>query len=151
MVGEPDRHRRLLAEVAALYEWLGEQLRRDPGRAGRCAACGACCDFAAYDHRLFVTPPELMFLAAQLNTTRLRPMPSGRCPYQQDGRCTVHEHRCAGCRIFCCHGAADFQSELSETTLRRLKTMCEEFGIPYRYQDLAAALNTFAGDSEGWG
>ncbi len=54
MVGEPDRRRRLIAAVAALYDWLDEQLRRDPGRAGRCEACGACCDFAAYDHRLFV-------------------------------------------------------------------------------------------------
>ncbi len=149
MVGEPDRRRRLLAAVAALYDWLDEQLRRDPGRAGRCEACGACCDFAAYDHRLFVTPPELIFLAARLNTTRLLPMPSGRCPYQQDGRCAVHEHRFAGCRIFCCHGTADFQGELSETTLRRLKTVCEEFRVPYRYQDLAIALDTFAGDSEG--
>ncbi len=149
MVGEPERRRRLVAEVAALYDWLDEQLRQDPVRAGQCKACGACCDFTAYDHRLFVTPPELMFLAARLNATRLKPMLSGQCPYQQDGRCTVHEHRFAGCRIFCCHGAADFQSDLSEAVLRRLKTLCEEFQVPYRYQDLATALGAFAGAPEG--
>jgi Fe-S-cluster containining protein len=144
MVGEPDRRRRLVAAVAALYEWLEEQLRQDPDRAGQCQACGACCDFAAYDHRLFITPPELVFLAARLNTTELEPMPSGRCPYQQEGRCTVHQHRFAGCRIFCCRGKADFQNDLSETVLRRLKTLCKEFEIPYRYQDLATALGACA-------
>jgi Fe-S-cluster containining protein len=148
MVGEPDRRRRLVAEVAALYDWLDAQLRQNPDRAGQCEACGACCDFAAYDHRLFVTPPELLFLAARLNTTRLEPMLSGRCPYQQNGRCTIHEHRFAGCRIFCCHGAADFQSELSETVLRRLKALCEDLQVAYRYQDLAAALGTFTAEPD---
>jgi hypothetical protein len=148
MVGEPERRRRLVAAVAALYEWLDEQLRQNAARAGRCAACGACCDFAAYDHRLFVTPPELIFLAARLNAAKLEPMLSGRCPYQQDGRCTVHEHRFAGCRIFCCHGAAGFQNDLNETVLRRLKALGEEFRVPYRYQDLATALGTFAAESD---
>jgi Fe-S-cluster containining protein len=149
MVEEPDRRRRLVAEVAALYDWLDAQLRQDPGRAGQCAACGACCDFATYDHRLFVTPLELIFLAAKLHTAKLKPMPGGSCPYQQDKRCTVHEHRFAGCRIFCCRGQAAFQGELSEAVLRRLKALCEEFRIPYRYQDLATALDAFAAESVG--
>jgi Fe-S-cluster containining protein len=149
MVGEPDRHRRLVAEVAALYDRLDGQLRQDPLRAGQCQACGACCDFAAYGHRLFVTPPELLFLAARLNTAKLLPMPTGRCPYQQDGRCTIHAHRFAGCRIFCCRGKPDFQSMLSEMVVKRLKALCEEFPVAYRYQDLATALGTFAADRSG--
>jgi len=143
-VGEPERRRRLVEEVAALYDWIDVQLRQDPARAGRCKACGACCDFQAYDHRLFVTPPELIYLAARLDTRALRPMPSGRCPYQQGKDCTVHEHRFAACRVFCCTGAADFHSDLSEAALQRLKNLCEELQVPYRYQDLATALNTFA-------
>ncbi len=139
MVGEPEG-RRLLDEVAALYHWIDAQIKQDPACAGRCQACGACCDFPAYDHRLFVTPPELMYLAAKLGTPELRPMTTGRCPYQQGPACTVHAHRFAGCRIFCCSGDPDFQSELSEEALRCLKALCEEFGISYRYQDLAAAL-----------
>jgi Fe-S-cluster containining protein len=147
MVGVPARRRRLVEEVAALYDWLDAQLRQDPGRTGRCEACGACCDFGVYDHRLFVTPPELIFLASRLHTTSLRPMPSGRCPYQQDGRCAIHEQRFAGCRIFCCRGRPDFQSELSEAVVKRLRTLCEEYQLPYRYQDLATALATFAAES----
>ncbi len=144
MVGEPERHRRGLEEVAALYDWLDSQLQREPARAGRCRACGACCNFQAYDHRLFVTPPELIYLAAKLDTEKLRSNSAGPCPYQQGTECAVHEHRFAGCRIFCCNGDADFQSDLSEAVLRRLKALCAQWDIPYRYQELAAALAGFS-------
>jgi len=143
MVGEPEGHGRLVEDVASIYEWIAEQLRRQSGRVGRCNACGACCDFPSYGHRLFVTPPELIYLAARLDVSRFPPMPGGRCPYQQDNRCSIHEHRFAGCRIFHCRGDSSFQGELSEAALKRLKTLCEEFGIPYQYLDLPAAMNTF--------
>jgi Fe-S-cluster containining protein len=143
MVGEPERHRQLLEEVAALYDWIETQVKQDPARAGRCRACGKCCDFPAYDHRLFVTPPELMYLAGKLGVRMLQTMTTGRCPYQRGTACTVHEHRFAACRIFCCDGNPDFQGELSEEALRRLKALGEEFRVPYRYQELAAALAGF--------
>ena len=144
MVGEAQR-RRLLDEVAALYEWIAVRHTQEPDRAGWCQVCGACCDFPAYDHRLYVTPPELVYLAAKLGMRELRSMTTGRCPYQEGPRCTVHEHRFAACRIFCCGGDGDFQSELSEEVLRRLKALCEQCHVPYRYQDLAAALAGFNG------
>jgi Fe-S-cluster containining protein len=143
MVGKPQGQRRLIEEVAALYEWIAARREQEPARAGLCKACGACCDFAAYDHRLFVTPPESAYLAARLSVRELKTMTTGRCPYQEGMNCTVHEHRFAGCRIFCCDGDPDFQSEVSEEALRRLKALCEEFQVPYRYQDLAAALAGF--------
>ena len=143
MVGAPERHRRILADIAELYDWIDSQLRQNPDGAGRCDACGACCDFSAYDHRLFVTLPELMYLAAKLDVAALRLMRSGRCPYQRDQRCSVHKHRFAACRIFCCKGDPVFQSDLSETAIRKLKETCERSGIPYRYQDLPTALETF--------
>ncbi len=143
MVGAPERHQRLIAEMTDLYDWIDARLKEDPDRAGRCKACGDCCDFPAYDHRLYVTPPELMYLAARLNASELKPMTTGRCPYQEDSRCTVHEHRFAACRIFCCRGDSAFQSELSEAVLKRLKTICERLEVPYRYQDLPAAIETF--------
>jgi Fe-S-cluster containining protein len=143
MVGEPERYRRIVAEVADLYDWIDSQLTQNAQRVGSCRACGACCDFAAYDHRLFVTPLELTYLAAKLNTPQLKRMTGGRCPYQHDSRCTVHEHRFAACRIFCCKGNSSFQSELSEAAVKRLKAICEKLGIPYRYQDLSTALSDF--------
>ncbi|RPJ20611.1 MAG: hypothetical protein EHM35_19245 [Planctomycetaceae bacterium] len=143
MVGAPERHRRLIAEMADLYEWIDARLKEDPDRAGQCDACGTYCDFPTYDHRLYVTPPELTYLAAKLNATTLKPMPAGRCPYQQGSSCTVHEHRFAACRIFCCRGDSAFQSDLSEAVLKRLKAICERLEVPYHYQDLPAAIETF--------
>jgi Fe-S-cluster containining protein len=147
MVGKPERHRRLLEEVTALYDWIEAQAKQAAARTGRCQACGRCCDFLAYDHRLFVTPPEVTYLAAKLGTRKLKAMTSGRCPYQRGAACTVHEHRFAACRIFFCKGDPDFQSELSEEALRRLKVLCEEFRVPYRYRDLGAALAAFNCDT----
>ncbi len=146
MVGEPERQR-LLDEVAAIYEWIEARRVQEPARTGRCRACGACCDFPAYDHRLYVTVPELAYLATKLGVQELRRMSGGRCPYQQGTRCSVHEHRFAACRIFGCDGDPAFQSELSEEALRRLKALGEEFRIPYRYQELAAALADFKADA----
>jgi Fe-S-cluster containining protein len=147
MVGAPERQRQILSEVASLYAWIEAQLAIDSKRSGRCRACGACCDFAAYDHRLYVTPPELIYLAHGLQASRLALMTTGRCPYQKDGKCSVHEHRFSGCRIFCCDGDSGFQSELSEAVIRGLKAICERFEVPYRYAELSVALAAFSSDT----
>ncbi|HIJ51721.1 MAG TPA: YkgJ family cysteine cluster protein [Planctomycetes bacterium] len=131
---------RLLKRVAEIYEWLDQQVRNNDDMSGHCDACGKCCDFESFDHHLFVTPPELMYLAANLGDEKLKAMPTSRCPYQLDGKCTVYEYRFAGCRIFCCNGDSDFQSRLSESVLKKLKSTCTEFQIAYHYTDLATAL-----------
>ena len=145
MVGGCEESKRIrrkeLRKVAEIYDWIDQQLASHGNLAGQCDACGRCCDFDTYDHRLYVTGPELMYLAEGLNVEKLRPMPSGRCPYNIDGKCSVYEYRFAGCRIFCCKGDVDFQSRLSEAVLKKLKSLCTELGIPYLYRDLASALN----------
>jgi len=137
--------RQLLEKVAEIYKWLQEQISAGSDISGLCRACGDCCDFEAFDHRLFVTPPELMYLAANLGDENIKPMPGGRCPYNVEGKCSVYEYRFSGCRIFCCKAEADFQGRLSEEVLRKLKSICVEFQIPYRYVELAAGLNSFTG------
>ncbi len=137
-------NRRIVNKVREIYGRLDSQTRDQANLAGVCRACGKCCDFGEFDHRLFVTPPELMYLSAKMGAENIMPMPTSRCPYNIDGKCTVYEHRFAGCRIFCCKGDADFQSKLSESALEELKALCTEFEIPYHYTDLAGALNSFA-------
>ncbi len=134
----------LLKRVGEIYDWLDVQVRRSSDLAGVCTSCGNCCDFDGFDHRLFVTSPELMYLAANLGAENIKPMLSSRCPYNISGKCSVYEYRFSGCRIFCCNGDADFQSRLSEEVLDKLKSICTEFRIPYRYADLASALGGFA-------
>lgn len=148
MVAGSEKDNRLDKKVAEIYDWLDTQIREHNQLTGQCSACGKCCDFDGFDHRLFITGPELMYLAANLGDDNVMPMPTsrplgGKCPYNIEGKCTVYEHRFASCRIFCCSADADFQSELSETVLKKLKSLCEEFQIPYRYSDLASALNAF--------
>ncbi len=145
MVAGSEANRRLLERVAEVYKWLELQVCSGGDIAGACRSCGDCCDFEGFDHRLFITPPELMYLAANLDSGTVKPMLSGRCPYNVDGKCTIYEYRFSACRIFCCNGDADFQSGLSEAILEKLKSICLEFQIPYRYADLAAGLNSLAG------
>ena len=141
MVAGTGAKNQLLSKVAEIYEWLDVQTHLSDDLGGRCDACGKCCDFASFDHRLFVTSPELIYLAAKLGAENVKPMPSSRCPYNVDGKCTIYIYRFAGCRIFCCKGDKDFQSGLSESALKKFKSICTEFKIPYRYADLASALN----------
>jgi len=141
MVAKVKVNKRLLTKVAEIYAWLDSQIHQHSDLAGNCNACGRCCDFNSFDHRLFVTTLELIYLAANLGADNIKPMVSVRCPYNIDGKCSVYEYRFAGCRIFCCKADQDFQSELSESVLKKFKSLCAQFQIPYRYADLATALN----------
>ncbi len=144
---------RALKKVAEIYDWLDSQITNNSDLAGQCRACGRCCNFdncgpaneEGFDHRLFVTTPELMYLAVNLGEETIKPMATSRCPYNIDGKCSVYKYRFAGCRIFYCNGDSDFQSRLSESALKKFKSICTEFQIPYRYTDLATALNNFTG------
>lgn len=131
---------RLIKKVAEIYDRLEWQISNNSELAGQCKACGKCCDFDGFEHRLFVTPPELIYLAENLGSEHLKPMTTNRCPYNIDGRCGIYKYRFACCRIFCCRGDKDFQSRLSESVLKKFKSICEEFAIDYRYTDLAPAL-----------
>ncbi|MCK4752082.1 MAG: hypothetical protein KAS75_01455 [Planctomycetes bacterium] len=135
-----------LTLVAEIYGWLDLQTRCYGDLSGGCKACGCCCDFESFGHRLFVTSPELMYLAAKIGHENIKPMKGGRCPYNIDGKCTIYENRFAGCRVFSCKADKDFQHKLSEISLKRFKMICEDFEIPYDYSSLADALNSFAGD-----
>ncbi len=133
------KNQKLLAEITAFYNWLDSQTACYK-RQSLCSACGKCCDFTTFGHRLFVTPPELIYLAANLGD-KLKKMSNDTCPYNKVGKCGVYKFRFSGCRIFCCKADKDFQSTLSESTLRKLKSICEKFNIPYNYTDLKTALN----------
>jgi Fe-S-cluster containining protein len=135
----------LLTRVAEVYGWLESQIRQNSDSAGVCEACGRCCDFENFDHRLFITTPELTYLLAKIGDKNIKPMTGSRCPYQERDKCTVYAYRFAGCRIFCCKGNRDFQSGLSEAALEKFKLICTEFKIPYRYADVATMLNSHLG------
>ena len=133
----------LLAEkVSEIYEWLDLQIENNKALIGPCSCCGRCCDFESFDHLLFVTSPELVFLKQNLGSEKIKKMLTNKCPYNKQGKCSIHSLRFAACRIFFCKGNADFQSQLSESAVAKLKSLCEQFNIPYYYAGLKTALNT---------
>jgi len=138
------QNKRIISEIAGLYQWLDQTLANHKTRAGACSACGKCCDFDTYGHRLYVTHPEMHYFSAKTGSRNLRLMPSGQCPYMDDNRCSVHEHRFSGCRIYGCQGDSSFQNRLSEQALDKIKALCNAFDVPYEYMDIRQALNQAA-------
>ena len=134
-------HKRIAEQVTHLYAWIDEQIRTHPTQAGTCHACGDCCHFEAYDHRLYVTSAELITFAETVGTDPILSISQGVCPYHVQQRCSVHGHRFCACRIFCCQGDSDFQAQLSEQALDRLKAICIRCDLPYRYMDLKMGLD----------
>jgi len=127
----------LIQSVEEVYAWIDAQAAdMGPG----CTACGECCDFDKYGHRLFITTPEMIYFTTQC-PKELRPMADGACPYREAGKCTVRDWRFAACRIFQCKGDARRQARLSEEAVGKFKTICRTFEVPYRYTDLQAALH----------
>ncbi len=129
--------RKVEKAVKSLYEQLDEQAADD----SICKACGKCCDFERYGHRLFITTPELVYFQRCVEPDKRIPMEYDVCPYMSKGKCTVHQHRFAGCRIFFCGADSAKQSELSEKAVRQFKEICKENDLPYEYIDLKEALN----------
>lgn len=128
-----------IAEIEQLYRLLQDKLS---GGAG-CRACGKCCDFESFGHRLYLTTPEWLYFRTKLaeNNIPLMLMTTGVCPYRKDGKCSVYPWRFAGCRIFNCTGEADLQSRLSEESISQMKLLCQTHSLPYRYVDLKTAIN----------
>lgn len=140
---------KIVVRVSEIYKWIDEQILASNALAGHCSACGKCCDFESYDHRLYVTTPEIIYFVEKLGLSNIKQMMNGRCPYQVEGpemvslsnhKCTVYPYRFSGCRIFCCKSDTTFQSELTEAVIKKFKALCAELQIPYRYLELPVAL-----------
>jgi len=146
MVAQFKVNPRLTAKVAEIYNRLDSKIQKKPDLVQKCSACGKCCNFAKFDHHLFITTPEMMYLTAKLSPENIKPMTTTICPYNSNGECAIYEHRFAGCRIFHCTANVDFQSKLTESTLKELKAVCADFKIPYQYSSLPSALKSFISD-----
>ena len=135
------KNARLPAKMADFYASLDARISQAFDQRTLCRQCGKCCNFKSFGHRLFITTAELLYLQVQLAPAGLKSMSDGICPYREKGKCTIHENRFAACRIFFCQSDEDIQSELTEQALKELKQIHADYGIPYRYMDLATALN----------
>src|SRR5579871_5809707 len=106
-----------------------------------CVASGRCCRFAEYGHTLFLSNLEADVLLAAAPAYQA-PVSSAFCPFQVENLCTAREPRPLGCRVyFCDPNYQDASHAITETFLRRLKTLADGFGVPWRYAPLHVFLN----------
>jgi Fe-S-cluster containining protein len=127
----------ILSEVQQVYDRLAEEIKAlNPS----CRACGTCCNFDQYGHRLYITTPEMLYFLHHLPLD-FRIMTDGICPYQENARCGVYAFRFAACRIFFCTADTRRQHQLSEEAVARFKEICRRYDFPYRYLDLKYALS----------
>jgi hypothetical protein len=99
---------------------------------------------------LFITTPELLYFKQNIVISSVGPLGAGVeksvkkniCPYLENGKCSVRDFRFAGCRIFFCKADSEQLNQLSEQAIKKFKTLCEKYDLPYRYADLATAMNS---------
>jgi Fe-S-cluster containining protein len=122
-------------DLHAIYGELGA----DVAKAGPvCALSGRCCRFAEYGHTLFLSEPEFVLLLADAPPP-VRPLDDGEtCPWQDDqGRCTAHQARPLGCRVYFCDDSYGSHShDLSERHIGGLKRLVAARGMPWNYAPL---------------
>lgn len=106
-----------------------------------CINRGACCKFAEFGHKLYVTDVELSYFVAGQGEAARPVIDQAACPYQIGGLCTARDHRPLGCRVFFCDPAAqDWQGPEYERFLTRLKAISANHGVAYRYREWLSAL-----------
>lgn len=131
--------KRIIAEVEDVYRAIDSRLECALPENISCKACGCCCDFGTYGHRLYVTTPEVIYFNHFVPTKK--PMIKGVCPYKtQDNKCSIHPYRFSGCRIYLCDADKQLQSELSEFAISKFRQICDKYDLEYSYEDLATVL-----------
>lgn len=144
------------ADAAFLTE-LGEILRQGDAAADNrqwvCQACGKCCRFEQFGHKLYVTAGELAYLIRQSapeanpqqGASGLQKKPAALCPYQDGDRCLARDGRALGCRLyFCDPAAADWCNDVYEELHNKIKRLHTAHGLPYIYAELTSTLAELA-------
>lgn len=139
-----DKYIAMIQEVERIYQRLDEEIQQQDAL---CCACGNCCDFESFGHRLYVTTPELLFFLHHI-ARDIQPMTGDVCPYRMNGKCSVYPYRFSGCRIFSCKGDVETQNFISERIIKVFKSLCEKHSVSYRYVYLRDGLEMLLGNDE---
>lgn len=129
--------------LEAIYTMLDDQIQ---ARQPVCESSGRCCHFERHGHRLYVTGLEVAWTLTRLEVplTRARidaAREAGGCPFQVDRLCSVHPIRPLGCRVYFCDPTArDWQQDLSEILLTRVRELHDRFELAYCYGEWRSML-----------
>ncbi len=135
------KDQKLLNKVSEIYRFIELETSKPGFNNQKCRACGRCCDFDKFDHRLYITIPEYIYMKKMASRENIKFMQKDLCPYRINNKCSIHPYRFAGCRIFNCRGDEKLQGQLSEKVVKKFKKLCNEFDISYQYRDLAFVLS----------
>jgi len=144
-INDNKNNQQALRAVEELYHIIDQHIS---GVNPACDNCGRCCDFANYGHRLYVTTLEMLYFRYGGNhhdndTNITKEIKMGRCPYQNKQGCSRRSGRPAGCRIYFCKELdQEFQNDLTEIVLERLKNLHLQFEAVYLYADFLTWLQT---------
>ena len=132
--------------LSSIHERISEEVAR---QRPLCLASGSCCRFDAFDHRLYATGLEaarcLMICSEEGRGIALddvhRAREDGCCPWQNGRLCVARNGRPVGCRVFYCDPRAkDWVPELAEWSHAAIRTLHDEYDIPYAYGEWRAML-----------
>jgi len=120
-----------------LYQALDEAVT---AKGPVCWISGRCCNFDPYGHRLYVTALEIAWVTRQVRP-KVEIDLRGACAFQVGGMCSIHAVRPLGCRVFFCQeGTQDWQHDIYEAFMARLRALHDDRGVPYRYMEWRAGL-----------
>ncbi|MDX2148396.1 MAG: YkgJ family cysteine cluster protein [Planctomycetota bacterium] len=124
-------------------------------RGPACWASGRCCNFEKTGHRLYCTALEAAYAVTRLSVAPSRKQIAlarvrGDCPFLADNLCGIHHLKPLGCRVyFCDRSAQDWQRDLSEAALTRIRNLHERHAIEYWYAEWRTLLDALAAVSSG--
>lgn len=157
--------------IAGALEGIYADVAREvEARGPACWASGRCCNFRETGHLLYVTGLEAGYCVARMKIElTLAPRPGeaqgvvvrlpvlsagdleaarigGGCPFQDENLCVAHTIKPLGCRVyFCDRSAQEWQRDLSERMLERIRAVHDEHGVEYRYGEWRGMLGRFVG------
>jgi Fe-S-cluster containining protein len=153
----------IVQALEGIYADIAMEVRQ---RGPACWASGRCCSFEKAGHRLYVTGLEAAYTVTALRAApstptgdiplvQVRASPptpesldhatqAGSCPFLSANLCGAHAARPLGCRVyFCDRSAQQWQQDLSERMLARVREIHDRHQIVYRYGEWRAMLAEF--------
>jgi hypothetical protein len=125
-----DGERAALAELERVYAQVEKSVA-----GGGCRACGQCCHFRTFGHRLYATRLEALYLIDRCGVPQ-RPFGEDACGYQEGAACGAREGRALGCRTFFCAGAGGEVPSVHEEALAEISRISERHGVAREYRPI---------------
>ncbi len=120
-----------LAELAEVYRRVDAECVQSD-----CRACGRCCHFETFGHRVYLTWIEALYLQRICGAAPGAFGPDS-CGYQDGVLCRAREGRALACRVFFCRGEEEAGAEMYERFLDEIRRISDRHGLRWDYKPIA--------------